>query len=229
LHRLRLLCETNLLRLISPMWCYSNICANDGLIRFNKFISQFTDGFCNLFFIIIRTPLPCNTKCDTPKRCPIRLPSSCVLSLSIRSPWEIAGWSFALGKCMDAACSARAGERLRVPNFPCRTILFPTRALRVVVGANAHARNAMKASGRLPTSTAPACHCSLQIHASGLVSHHAPSVRPPAPAGSSSPARRSWRTPRTTSISCARPARPPPSRRLLRSATPLPGGDLILY
>jgi hypothetical protein len=30
--------------------CYSNICANNRLIRLNKFVSWFTDGFCNLFF-----------------------------------------------------------------------------------------------------------------------------------------------------------------------------------
>jgi hypothetical protein len=38
------------------MWCYGNTCANDRLIRLNKFIWRFTDGFCNLFFISIRTP-----------------------------------------------------------------------------------------------------------------------------------------------------------------------------
>ena len=37
------------------MRCYTNTYVNDGLIRFNKFISQFTNGFCNLFFISIKT------------------------------------------------------------------------------------------------------------------------------------------------------------------------------
>ena len=36
------------------MWCYSNTCINNGLIRLNKFISRFTDEFYNLLFISIR-------------------------------------------------------------------------------------------------------------------------------------------------------------------------------
>jgi hypothetical protein len=52
------------------MWCYSNTCANDGLIRLDKFVSQITDRFCNLFFISIGTPhvTPLyDTQYDTPK------------------------------------------------------------------------------------------------------------------------------------------------------------------
>ena len=38
------------------MWCYSNTCGNDGLIRLNKFVLRITDEFCNLFFLSIRIP-----------------------------------------------------------------------------------------------------------------------------------------------------------------------------
>ena len=62
---MRLICETNLLSLIS-LW-FDNVviqytCANNWLIRLNKFVSRITNGFCNLifysiiwFFISIRT------------------------------------------------------------------------------------------------------------------------------------------------------------------------------
>ena len=55
------------------IWQYGatvHTCANDWLIRLNKFILRITDGFCNLFFISIRTPHttpPFDTWCDTPK------------------------------------------------------------------------------------------------------------------------------------------------------------------
>ena len=39
------------------MWCYSNTCANDGLIRLNKLVGWITDAFYNLFFINILTPI----------------------------------------------------------------------------------------------------------------------------------------------------------------------------
>ena len=37
------------------MWCYTNTCANDGLIMLNKFVPYSADEFCNLFFINILT------------------------------------------------------------------------------------------------------------------------------------------------------------------------------
>jgi hypothetical protein len=48
--------ETNLLSLISPWKALSAtvpICANDGLISIIRFVSQFPDGFCNLFFLLV--------------------------------------------------------------------------------------------------------------------------------------------------------------------------------
>jgi hypothetical protein len=50
--------------------CYSNTYANDRLIRLNKFVSRFTDGFCNLFFYqCLNTPYNILVRhtCDTPK------------------------------------------------------------------------------------------------------------------------------------------------------------------
>ena len=49
-------CETIILSLINP-WFDNKVlqytCANDGLIMLNKFVSRFTDGFCNLFFLLV--------------------------------------------------------------------------------------------------------------------------------------------------------------------------------
>jgi hypothetical protein len=38
------------------------MCANDGLIRLNKFISWINENLCNLFYYYYP-----NTRCDTPK------------------------------------------------------------------------------------------------------------------------------------------------------------------
>jgi hypothetical protein len=38
--------------------CYSNTCANDGLIRLNKFVSRFQACYVISFLISIRKPLP---------------------------------------------------------------------------------------------------------------------------------------------------------------------------
>ena len=46
------------------MWCYISTCANDELIRLNKFVSRITDGFCNL---PPHTTPTCNTWYDTSK------------------------------------------------------------------------------------------------------------------------------------------------------------------
>jgi hypothetical protein len=50
--------------MILTIKCYSNTYANDELIRLNKFVSRFTDGFYNLFFINIQT-LYVTPPCDT--------------------------------------------------------------------------------------------------------------------------------------------------------------------
>jgi hypothetical protein len=48
--------ETNLLSLTSPGKVLSATvptCANDRLISIIRFVSQFSDGFCNLFFLLV--------------------------------------------------------------------------------------------------------------------------------------------------------------------------------
>jgi hypothetical protein len=46
------------------------MCANDGLIRLNKFVSWITEDLCNLFYYYFsntRCDTPCDTRCNTPK------------------------------------------------------------------------------------------------------------------------------------------------------------------
>jgi hypothetical protein len=46
---------------------YSKKCANDGIIMFNKFISRFIHGICNLFFLLVSEHLMVNPS-QHPKR-----------------------------------------------------------------------------------------------------------------------------------------------------------------
>jgi hypothetical protein len=39
------------------MRCYSNTCANNRLIKINKFVSRITDDLCNLFYYYCQTLL----------------------------------------------------------------------------------------------------------------------------------------------------------------------------
>jgi hypothetical protein len=73
----------------------------------NKFVSRFTDGFCNLFFISIRTPyatlhltpdmtpkiLHPGTKQGLKAQCFPEVVASCPFEKSLRNPLNYSGWT----------------------------------------------------------------------------------------------------------------------------------------